>query len=146
IAALIGLGLAVTLIVIFEWAEDRLSSPENAQELLAQEILTSIPQLPKRRKSREKGSVVLVEKYRILAASLNTAQAIKPFKVVMVTSALPGEGKSTVAANLASFLAMGGRRVLLIDANRLHPVLDQHFQLDNRRGLSTVFPEGEDSP
>jgi capsular exopolysaccharide synthesis family protein len=141
IGALIGLGLAVTLIVVFEWVEDRLRSPENAQEILAQEILTIIPQFPKQRHFSGKVSAALMEKYRILAASVNTAQAIKPFKVMMVTSALPGEGKSTVAANLAAFLAMTGKMVLLIDANLRHPVLAQRFQIVNSRGFSTVLHE-----
>jgi capsular exopolysaccharide synthesis family protein len=141
IGALIGLGLAVALVVVFEGVEDRLGSPENAQELLALELLTIIPRLSGQRKFGGKGSAALMEKYRILAASLNTAQTIRQFKVVMVTSALPGEGKSTVAANLASFLAMTGRKVLLIDANLHRPVLDQSFQIDNSWGFSTMFLE-----
>ncbi|HEX6478396.1 MAG TPA: polysaccharide biosynthesis tyrosine autokinase [Ktedonobacteraceae bacterium] len=145
IAALIGLGLAVALIVIFEWVEDRLSSPENAQELIAQELLVIIPRLPKQQKSLEKGSTTLMEKYRMLAASLNSVQTIKPFKVVMVTSSLPEEGKSTVAGNLACFLAISGKRVLLIDANLHDPVLDQSFQIDNSRGLSTMLLEMRNS-
>lgn len=146
IAALIGLGLAVALIVIFEWVEDRLSSPENAQELIAQELLAIIPRLPKRQKSLgKKGSAALMEKYRMLAASLNSVQTIKPFKVVMVTSSLPEEGKSTVAGNLACFLAISGKRVLLIDANLHDPVLDQSFQIDDSRGLSTMLLEMRNS-
>ncbi len=141
IAALIGLGLAVTLSVIFEWVEDRLSSPGNARELLALEILGVIPQYPKWLNARGKRSAVLMETYRMLVASVNTAREIKPFKVAMVTSALPGEGKSTVVANLATFLAMTGRTVLLIDANLHQPVLGQRFQLANSRGLSTILRE-----
>jgi polysaccharide biosynthesis transport protein len=139
IAALIGLGLAVALSIIFEWVEDRLSSPENAQELLSLDVLAMIPQYPKRLKSKGKRSAVIMEKYRMLTASLNATQEMKPFKVVMVTSALPSEGKSTVVANLATFLAMTGRMVLLIDANLHHPVLGQRFQLVNSRGLSNVL-------
>ena len=141
IGALIGLGLAVTLVVIFEWVEDRLRSPEDAQEVLAQDVLTVIPPMSKRQKPGGKGSAALMEKYRMLAASLNTAQAIKACKVVMVTSAVPGEGKSTVAANLATFLAMTGRAVLLVDANLHRPVLGQRFRIVNSRGLSTVLLE-----
>jgi non-specific protein-tyrosine kinase len=146
IGALIGLGLAITLIVIFEWVEDRLSSPENAQELFAQELLAIIPKSPGQQKSLVKDSATLAEKYRMLAASLNTAQAIKPFKVVMITSAIPGEGKSTVAANLASFLARTDRKVLLIDANLHNPMLNKRFGIDNTRGFSTIFLERWSSP
>jgi capsular exopolysaccharide synthesis family protein len=76
-----------------------------------------------------------------LCASLNAAQASKPFKLVMVTSALANEGKSTIAANLASFLAMTGKHVLLVDANSHHPVLDQRFQLEDRQGSSSAWSE-----
>jgi capsular exopolysaccharide synthesis family protein len=66
-------------------------------------------------------------------------QKVKPFKLVMVTSALPGEGKSSIASNLASFLAMEDKRVLLVDANLPSPALDQHFQLDHRPQLPSPF-------
>jgi polysaccharide biosynthesis transport protein len=145
IGALIGLGLAITLVLVFEWVEDRLSGPEEAQELLAMDVLAIIPS-DKKRKSGSGNSVALVERYRRLAAKLNAAQSVTPFKLVLVTSALAGEGKSTIAANLATFLATASKRVLLIDANLRHPTLDRHFQLENRRGLSNVFREMLTSP
>lgn len=145
IGALIGLGLAITLVVIFEWIEDRLVSSEEAQELLGMDILSVIPEDHKR-KSDSRNSVTVIEQYRRLAARINAAQSTRPFKLVMVTSALAGEGKSTIAANLSTFLAVAGKRVLLIDANMRHPMLDQHFQLHNRRGFSNVFLELWASP
>ena len=66
---------------------------------------------------------------------------IRPFKLVMVTSAMAGEGKSTIAANTAAFLAMSGKHVLLVDADLRHPALDKHFQLSNQTGLSNAFLE-----
>ncbi len=83
----------------------------------------------------------LAEECHILCASLIAAQAIKPFKLVMITSALADEGKSTIAANIASFLAMAGKRVLLVDADLRYPVLDRHFRLDNQKGLSSALLE-----
>jgi capsular exopolysaccharide synthesis family protein len=145
IGALIGLGLAITLALVFEWVEDRLSGPEEAQELLAMDVLATIPS-DKKRKSGSGNSLAQVERYRRLAARLNAAQSVTPFKLVLVTSALAGEGKSTIAANLATFLATASKRVLLIDANLRHPTLHRHFQLDNRRGLSNVFREMWTSP
>ena len=145
IGALIGLGLAITLVIVFEWMEDRLVSPDEAQELLAMDVLAIIP-ADDERKAGSRVAVALVERYRRLAARLSAAQAIKPFKLVMVTSALAGEGKSTVAANLSTFLALAGKRVLLIDANTRNPMLDRYFQLDDSRGISNVFVEMWTSP
>ncbi len=142
IGALVGLGLAIALMVVFEWIDDRPTSPEEVQENLGLDPLAIIPQLS--RNERIKGAEeipALAEGCRILCANLNATQLIKPFKLVMVTSALAGEGKSTIAANVAFFLAKTGKRVLLVDANLRHPVLDQHFQLDNHQGLSGAFME-----
>jgi capsular exopolysaccharide synthesis family protein len=142
IGALVGLGLALALIVAFEWMDDRLKTPEEIQDLMGLDTLTVIPALSqKQRVKNAEDTPALAEGCRILCASLNRLQETHPFKLVMVTSSLAGEGKSTIAANLASFLAMAGKRVLLVDADLRHPVLDQHFQLDNRQGLSNAFLE-----
>ena len=104
--------------------------------------MTTIPELSsKERLKNAEETPALAEGCRILCANLNRAQLEKPFKLVMITSALAGEGKSTIAANLASFLAMTGKRVLLVDTDLRHPVLDQHFQLSNNRGISDAFLE-----
>jgi capsular exopolysaccharide synthesis family protein len=142
IGALVGLGLSLALIVIFEWIDDRLSNPEEVQPLLGIDALTVIPELSaKQRKKNVTETPALAESCRILCAALNLAQTRHPFKLVMVTSALTGEGKSTIAANVATFLAMSGKRVLLVDADLRDPALSQHFQLDNFKGLSNVFSD-----
>lgn len=142
IAALIGLGLALTLIFLFEWFDDRPRSPEEVQDILGLDALTVVPRLSQKERRKNAEEVpALAEGCRMLCARLNAAQAMKPFKLVMVTSALAGEGKSTVAANLAAFLAMAGKQVLLVDADLRRPMLHQHFQLDNRRGLTGIFME-----
>src|SRR5205807_9392077 len=96
LGAFVGLGLALALIVIFEWTDDRLASPEEIQEILGWDILTVIPSLAgKRRPIDAQRTPALAEACRVLCASLNAAQTIKPFKLLMVTSAVSSEGKST---------------------------------------------------
>jgi capsular exopolysaccharide synthesis family protein len=142
LGALAGLGLALALIVIFEWIDDRLGSSEEAQEILGLDTLTLIPQLSKRvLRKNAKETPALAEGYRKLCAGLNAAQTLKPFKGIMVTSALSGEGKTTIAVNLASFLAMAGKQVLFVDADLRRPMLHHRFDLDNRRGLTSAFME-----
>jgi capsular exopolysaccharide synthesis family protein len=140
IGAVVGLGLALAIIILFEWIDDRLTSPEELNALLNIDVLAIIPELSKKQRSKNAEEIpALAEGSRILTASLNMAQMIRPFKLVMITSALAGEGKSTIAANTASFLAMTGKRVLLVDADLRHPVIDQHFQLENQKGFSSAF-------
>jgi capsular exopolysaccharide synthesis family protein len=77
------------------------------------------------------------EQYRKLVATLLHAQADRPLKVLMVTSANPGEGKSLTASNLALTLSESyQRRVLLIDGDLRRPSLHDVFGVPNRAGLS----------
>jgi capsular exopolysaccharide synthesis family protein len=87
------------------------------------------------------------EQYRRLAATLHQGQAEHGLKVIMLTSALPGEGKTLTAANLAlTFSESYHRRVLLIDADLRRPSLHQVFALDGTVGLSEGLTAAEDQP
>src|SRR5205809_576306 len=78
-----------------------------------------------------------VEQYRRLAAALHHTQLERDTKVLMITSASPGEGKTLTATNLALTLSESYRRnVLLIDADLRRPSIHQMFQLPNVLGLS----------
>lgn len=75
------------------------------------------------------------ESYRVIRANLDLSRRDRDVRVVMVTGPLGGEGKSTVAVNLAVSLAQAGRRVLLIDADLRTPTLHKTFGLARGRGL-----------
>ena len=84
-----------------------------------------------------------VEQYRKLAASLHHAQADRGLKVVVVTSALPGEGKSLTASNLGLTLAESyQKRVLLVDADLRRPSLHDIFGIHNGTGLTERLERG----
>jgi protein-tyrosine kinase len=81
-----------------------------------------------------------VEQYRRLAAVLHEAQEQNQLKSVMLTSALPGDGKTLTAANLALTLSESyGRRVLLIDADLRLPTLHTVLGISNDTGLSEAL-------
>jgi capsular exopolysaccharide synthesis family protein len=142
LGALVGLGLALALIIVFEWLDDRINNPEDVQRLLGIEALATIPVLSSDQQAKDvEETPALAEGCRILSATVSTQNKQHPCKLIMVTSALAKEGKSTIAANLASFLAQSGKRVLLVDADLRHPALDHHFQVDNRKGLANIFFE-----
>jgi succinoglycan biosynthesis transport protein ExoP len=62
-----------------------------------------------------------------------------PLHTLLITSASPREGKSFMAANLASIIAMSGTRVLAIDGDMRRPTLHNRFQISNERGLAQVL-------
>ena len=81
--------------------------------------------------------VICREQYRRLAAVLHDAQASSGLKVVMVASAVAGEGKTLTAANVALTLSGSYRkRVLVIDGDLRRPVLHQLFRVDAASGLA----------
>ncbi|HEX6163435.1 MAG TPA: CpsD/CapB family tyrosine-protein kinase [Vicinamibacterales bacterium] len=85
----------------------------------------------------------MVEQYRKLAATLYYAQAERGVKILMITSAVPGEGKSLTTANLALTLSESyQRRVLLIDADLRRPSLHMIFQIPNMSGLGEALKPG----
>lgn len=77
--------------------------------------------------------------YRMLQANLMFLSSDKQIKVVVVTSSVPQEGKSTVSANLAASMAQSGRRVLLVDADLLRPTQHQIWEIPNQSGLSNLL-------
>ena len=87
-----------------------------------------------------KVSPIAVEQYRRLAGAVHDLQVEQGLKTLMVTSALPSEGKTLTVANLALTLSEAcSRRVLLIDADLRRPFVHQVFRLPNARGLSDVL-------
>ncbi len=79
------------------------------------------------------------EAFRQLRTHLQFANVDGGVRSVLVTSSIPGEGKSTTAANLATVLAESGMRVLLIDADLRRPVVSKILGVEGSVGLTTVL-------
>jgi protein-tyrosine kinase len=110
--------------------------PSVAGEVLT--LVNDLKQLPLAEKLAPTSShQSYIEQYRRLAARLHLAQGDGQGRLVMVTSAAPGEGKTLTAANLALTLSESyRRRVLLIDADLRRPWLHHVFDLANVAGLN----------
>lgn len=89
-------------------------------------------------------SMVSIEQYRKVAAALHEEQVRSQLKTVIVTSAVPGEGKTLTVVNLALTLSESyGRRVLVIDADLRGPSLHSTLNIANDRGLSEALKDGQ---
>jgi capsular exopolysaccharide synthesis family protein len=89
--------------------------------------------------AEEDDRYTFAESFRSLRSSLLFLPNQSPLKSLLVTSAIPGEGKSTVASNLGITMALAGTRVLLVDADLRRGDLASLFNIDGRFGLSTIL-------
>lgn len=81
----------------------------------------------------------LIEGFRMLRSNVYFALLNSTSRSVLVTSTVPGEGKTTTSANLAMITALDGRSVILVDADMRRPSLDKFFNLPRQPGLSNVL-------
>lgn len=79
------------------------------------------------------------EAFRQLRTNLQFANVTGTANTVLITSSLPGEGKSTTAANLAIALAQSGRTVCLVDADLRRPMVNDYLGLERNAGLTTAI-------
>ena len=82
---------------------------------------------------------IAAESYRTLRTNIQYSSFDKEYRVIVITSSEPGEGKSTTAGNLALSMAQGDKKVILIDCDLRKPSLHKKFKVSNLIGLSDVM-------
>jgi capsular exopolysaccharide synthesis family protein len=86
------------------------------------------------------------EKFRFLGVRLRQIRQTRPVKKVLITSTIPGEGKSLVSANLAGVLSRRKEKVLLIEGDLRRPVLSEQLGLGALAGLAEWLQSGNQTP
>jgi Mrp family chromosome partitioning ATPase len=81
----------------------------------------------------------IADKYRTLRNKIDRLSEKKQMQVISVTSALPLEGKTTTAINLAIAFGQADKKVLLIDGNLHQPMIHQIFVIPNSLGLTSIL-------
>ncbi len=159
LALALGLSTGIGLAFLFEGLDNSVRTPEQAQAIsglaslgmipLGSRIVTEFEKKPRLALGSSKEAVELVtqvrpqsrmaESYRALRTSLLLTSAGTPPKTILITSALPQEGKTTTSINCAVVLAQKGSRVLLIDADLRRPGVHKTLGMGPCTGLSNVL-------
>ena len=141
-ALLIGVLVGFGILVLHDQIDDKLKSTRSFQDHFAEPIIGRVSQEP------SPGEVLAAEDSRHAFAesfsNLRSSLLYLPYKngrpkTLLITSAQPSEGKSTIASNLAVSLAVTGAKVLLVDADLRRGRVADIFDVPSNKGLSTIL-------
>jgi len=136
LAALGGLVVGGGTVVLFEYLRDRLSVPEEVSQRVGLRVIGTLPRISRSRRRPNDGHVAeCVDGIRAVVSQTGRESP----KVILVTSAVEHEGKTTFAAQLAASLARAGKRTLLLDGDLRHPNVHLALGLDLRAGLPELL-------
>lgn len=136
VALLGGSGLAI----LFENFDTTLYSTEQIEKVTELPILGTVPNTDIRKQLISmNGNNPYIDAFRRLRSKLLALDQDLPCHTILVTSAEPGDGKSTLVTNLAYVLARAGRKVVVIDCDLRIPTLYKIFKLPNEQGLCNVL-------
>jgi len=150
LAATVGLMLAVGLVFLIEYLDDRLRSPEQVFQALGVPVVGTVGRFngAEKGQAKQKSQRLIaastprspvVEAFRTLRTNIRFSSVDVPVRSLLVTSVAPAEGKSTISGNLAIVLAQAGLRVLLMDADLRRPSVHRLFESPNRNGLTDMM-------
>jgi polysaccharide biosynthesis transport protein len=142
VAGALALMLALAVAFLFERLDRKLRDPKEIEGIFRRPLLGAIPesrQLANGGPATEGLPDTTAEAFRLLRANLRYFNVDHDVRSVLITSAAPGDGKSTVAWSLASAAAGAGVRTLLIEADLRRPSLGPALGLAHNPGLSTVL-------
>ncbi|MDQ3541496.1 MAG: polysaccharide biosynthesis tyrosine autokinase [Chloroflexota bacterium] len=145
LAVLAGLLVGSVAVAVLELLDNTVRETSDVTSLTGAPLLSSVSAIPKLRPGGDQLYVVSnprsteAEAIRLLRANLEFAAAAQLFTTLALTSAGPGEGKSTVTANLAVVMAQSGLVTVIIDADLRKPTQHRIFGVANDRGLTTLL-------
>lgn len=139
-AVVLGIGLGF----LREALDVKLHSVEEIEALTDIPVIGRIPEIAKQHRQSDK--LIMLEEpaghwseaFRLLRTNLDFVNFNRDVKSVLITSPLPGQGKSTTVVNLSVVLMMAGRKVAIVEGDLRRPTLHRFFHIQNGRGLSSV--------
>ena len=141
LAVISGSVLALGLVFLFEYLDNRIKSPQELRSHLGLPFLGMLPAIDSAGPTLLHNGVppAFAEAIRAVRTNVLFSSADEGVRMIVVTSAGPGEGKSMFSSNLSVSLAQAGQRVLHIDADMRRPRVHEIFELPQEPGLSNLL-------
>lgn len=151
LGAILGMLAMIAAAFLWETLDDRVKSSEDVERVTELPTIGTITRMPGERGRKEFYRLATLlyprspaaEAFRALRTNLEFASLDQRLRSLVVTSSVPHEGKTVVAANLAVAFAQSGRRVVLVDADLRRPGVQEIFGLRNERGLTDLARSDE---
>jgi len=147
-SVLYGIVVFIGIAMGLSFIDDRIKSAWDVEAFIGVNLLGIIPDLSSM-KGEEKHSLVLshqqtpgVEAFLGVYSAVKIQSKLDYPKAILVTSTIPGEGKTLISSNLAGGFARHGKKTLLMDCDLRRPMLHRHFKQQNSVGLITWFESG----
>jgi polysaccharide biosynthesis transport protein len=137
IGVLVGAAIALSLVFLIESLDRRVKTVAEFERGYRLPALVGIPHA--RAITLNEDSSPLLEPYRILRSALGFTAVTRQLNTLLVTSAVAGEGKTTVAVNLAHVIALSGRRTVLVELDLRRPTTFGPIELAAKRGVTTAI-------
>ena len=142
-------GLFFVIPIAFEFIDNRVKSPWDVDVFIGRDLIGGIPKISQVEET-ERPLIVgndlddgLTESFRSMYSKIQMNSHADYPKVILVTSAIPSEGKSLISANLAFSCANHGRKTILIDFDLRRPGLHKFCGVSNEKGLLTLINEAK---
>ncbi|EAQ03096.1 hypothetical protein OB2597_13168 [Pseudooceanicola batsensis HTCC2597] len=145
LALILGVIAGSAIVLLREAAQNTYRVSENLEKDTGMQVIGQIPLIPARRRKNvlkylsEKPNSAAAESIRNLRTSILLADLDNPPKVIMSTSSVPGEGKTTQSLAMAQNLSGLGKKVLLIEGDIRRRVFSQYFEIESDQGLLAVL-------
>ncbi len=146
LGAILGLLLGLGIAFLLERLDRRIREPQDLERIYHLPLLGVVPESAALARSPRRGKVTRgplpsgeAESFQLIRAHLRYFNVDRQLHTLLVASAAPGDGKTTVARHLAGAAAAMGSRVLLLEADLRRPTLAQQFDVTAGRGLSDVL-------
>jgi polysaccharide biosynthesis transport protein len=144
LAVVLGLGIGIAIALLGEYLDTRVKNREEAETAAGSPVLATLPKIRVRKREvyiEGDNQSPIAETYRKLRTAIQLYGVDTPIQVVLVTSPLAAEGKTTVAANIAATYAYAGINTLLMECDLRRPRIHQVFRPEGMTGLTTALLE-----